>query len=177
MWHEMLRVTSWQCTKSLSFQYLVDPSFKYPKSHHSPKLDESCAEVLHKQRFEHVPLGEVGGQSRVVVNGQQVYRVFLQSAVRRVRTKIVCLLLFYVISVISWWWYGVWWWWYGVNEEEKAQAYIFTENFNLPHHVWEELAFNDALHDTAGKWISAQLNVIVVTRIHTPALRVTYPEL
>ena len=38
--------------------------------------------------------------------------------------------------------------------------------FNIPHHkgkVWEELAFDDTKLYAVGKWIAAQLNVMVVT--------------
>ena len=48
--------------------------------------------------------------------------------------------------------------------------------FNVPHHigmVCNKLAFDDALH---GKWLSAQLDAIAVTRIRSPVPRVTFPR-
>ena len=53
--------------------------------------------------------------------------------------------------------------------------------FNLPYHtgmVLEELTMDDTVtYAQWGKWIAAQLNVIVMYGIHTPVPRVTYPTL
>ena len=52
--------------------------------------------------------------------------------------------------------------------------------FNLSHHIgmkWEDQPFDDAVSYlyTAGKWITAQLNVIIGTSIRTPIPMDTYP--
>ena len=74
------------------------------------------------------------------------------------------------ISVISWQCYDIW-------DEEKARAYAFTH--------WQDLepptSYRHDMRGTglwaciklyiAGKWIAAGLNVIAVTRIHTPVPR------
>ena len=64
--------------------------------------------------------------------------------------------------------------------EESPSLHFYWLIFNLPHHigmVWEELAFNDAVSYSVGKWIAAQLNIIAVTGIHTPVPRVIYSAL
>ena len=51
-----------------------------------------------------------------------------------------------------------------MKKRKPESTFLLTKGlFKLPHHI--------------GQWISAQLNVMAVTGIHTPVLRVTYPAL
>ena len=69
--------------------------------------------------------------------------------------------------------------------EEKARAYTFTDSRDLQPPAPYRYAMRgtdrpvmtlSVIH-SRWKWIAAQLNVIVVTGIHTPVPRVTYPAL
>ena len=59
---------------------------------------------------------------------------------------------------------------YEMRRRKLEPTLFLTQGIdNLPHHIGmvrEELAFDDAVN-TAGKWITAQLNIIAVTGIRT----------
>ena len=68
---------------------------------------------------------------------------------------------------------------YEMRRRKPGPTLIPTQEiFNLPHHtgmVRAELAFDDTVsYIHSGKWIAAGLNIIVMTRIHTPVPRITY---
>ena len=83
----------------------------------------------------------------------------------------VCLLLFYGIATVFQLYHGGDMK-YETRRRKPEPTDLLTQGiFSLPHlisMIWEELAFDDTVsHTQRGEWITAQLYVIAMIRIHT----------